>query len=94
MYPAVSEKSCTKNLKQVLLHMGTPCYCLLHLEVGGVIQTKHPKGVLHRGMSPHRDEQKLLLLGDVMQVPHLKRHPLLYQAVGGAVSVWPIEVFL
>lgn len=57
---------------------------LLHLEVGGVIQTKHPKGVLHRGMSPHRDAQKLLLLGGVLQVPRLKRHP-----VGGAVSVWP-----
>lgn len=26
MYPAVSEQSCTKKLKQVLLHMGTPCY--------------------------------------------------------------------
>lgn len=100
MYPAVSEASCTKKLKQVLLHMGTPCYCSFTPPWS---RWSYPNNISKRcapieGCLPIEEMHRSFCSQEVpcrwSPVPGPEQTSPLHQAVGGAVSVWPTEVFL
>lgn len=99
-YPAVSEESCAKELKQVLLHMGTPCYCSFTPPWS---RWSYPNNTSKRcapieGCLPTEEIDRSFCSQEVpcrwSPVPGPEQPSPLHQAVGGSVSVWPTEVFL